>query len=200
MKTFKLLASTALVALTVSSLAMASELKVDSAHSSISFEVKHLVVATVHGSFTDFDGTINQDEKDMTKSTVNFTVKADSINTANAKRDEHLKSADFFDVQKFPEAKFVSTTVKKSGKDKYQLEGDLTIHGVTKKAKFDVHYLGKNKDPWGTEKTVFQASTEFDRKDFGLTWNKTLEKGGVLVGEKVKLIVELETAPPKAKE
>ncbi len=173
----------------------ASELKIDPAHSEIGFEVKHLVVSSVHGSFTDFNGKIDLDDKDLTKSKVNFNVKVSSISTANTKRDDHLKSAEFFNADKFPEAKFESTLIKKTGKDKYLMTGDLTIHGVTKKANFDMSYLGKTKDPWGTEKIMFQAITELNRKDYGLTWNKTLETGGVLIGEKVKLNVSLETEP-----
>jgi len=193
MKAGKLL-STLLIA-SLPHLASATELKIDSAHSSVTFEVKHMVVSTVHGSFTDFDGVIDENEKDMTKSKISFTVKTTSINTANAKRDDHLRSPDFFDVQKFPEAKFVSSTIKKFGKDKFQLEGDLTLHGVTKKVKFNAHYLGKNKDPWGVEKTSFQATTELNRKDFELNWNKALEKGGLLVGETVKMTIDLEASP-----
>lgn len=175
--------------------AEATELKVDSAHSDVQFEVKHLMVAKVRGNFLHFSGNINYNEKDVSQSNVNFEVKTDSITTANPKRDEHLKSAEFFDVKKFPDAKFTSSNIKKISDTKFQVEGDLTIHGITKKVNFDVEYLGKTKDPWGTEKVVFQASAELDRKDFGLTWNKSLDNGGVLIGDKVKLAVDLEAEP-----
>lgn len=185
----------AAISLSYPAAALAVELEVDPGHSSVGFDIKHLVVSTVHGNFTDFSGVINLDEKDSSKSHVEFTVKTDSISTNNAKRDQHLKSADFFDAQKFPEAKFVSTEVTPHGKDHYVLVGDLTIHGVTKKAKFSLVSLGKVKDPYGVEKRMFQASTEIVRKDYGLTYNAALESGGVVIGETAKLVVDVESAP-----
>lgn len=176
------------------SMAGAIELNADTAHSSIAFQIKHLVVSNVNGSFTDFNGSIQLDEKDFTKSKFDFKVKIDSINTANVKRDGHLKSPDFFDVQKYPEATFVSKSIKSIGKDKYSMEGDLTIHGQTKPTKFTLINLGKVKDPFGVEKYMYQASTELDRKDFGLVYNAKLETGGLLIGEKVKLSIDLEAA------
>ncbi|MDR3607148.1 MAG: YceI family protein [Oligoflexia bacterium] len=184
----------------IPSAASALELEVDPAHSSIGFDIKHLVVSTVHGNFTDFNGDIDLNEKDLALSKISFAVKTSSISTNNAKRDEHLKSADFFDAQKYPEAKFVSTAIKAKGKNKYVLEGDLTIHGVTKKVKLDLVSLGKVKDPYGVEKRIFQASTDIVRKDFGLTYNATLESGGVVIGETAKLTIDLETAPKAAKQ
>jgi polyisoprenoid-binding protein YceI len=175
-------------------MAGAVALDFDTAHSSVGFEIKHLVVSTVHGSFTDFAGTIDLNEKDFSKSQINFTVKVDSVNTANAKRDGHLKSPDFFDTQKFPEAKFVTKSMKSIGKNKYALEGDLTIHGQTKLTKFTFINLGKVKDPYGVEKYMFQASTDLVRKDFGLTYNAALETGGMVLGEKVKLVIDAEAA------
>lgn len=177
-------------------MAGAATLDFDTAHSSVGFEIKHLVVSTVHGGFTDFAGTVDLNDKDFTKSQINFTVKTDSVNTANAKRDGHLKSPDFFDVQKYPEAKFVSKSIKLVGKNKYTLEGDLTIHGQTKATKFALVNLGKVKDPYGVEKYMFQASTELVRKDFGLTYNAALESGGLVLGEKVKLVIDAEAAAP----
>ncbi len=175
-------------------LANAVELDVDAAHSNIGFEIKHLMVSTVHGSFTDFTGTVNLDEKDFTKSKIDFKIKADSVNTANVKRDGHLKSPDFFDTQKYPEANFVSKSIKPLGKNKYALEGDLTIHGQTKPTKFTLINLGKVKDPYGVEKYAFQASTDLVRKDFGLVYNAKLEAGGVVLGETVKLVIDAEAA------
>jgi polyisoprenoid-binding protein YceI len=176
-------------------LAGAVELDVDPAHSSVGFDVKHLMVATVHGNFTDFKGTIDLNEKDLNQSKANFVVKTESINTANPKRDGHLKSADFFDTKKYPEATFVTTRVKSNGKDKYTLEGDLTFHGVKKNTKFNLVSLGRVKDPYGVEKRMFQATTELSRKDFGLSYNAALESGGVVIGDTVKLTIDVEAAP-----
>jgi polyisoprenoid-binding protein YceI len=181
-------------------IASAVELEVDPAHSNVGFDIKHLVVSTVHGNFTDFTGVIDLNEKDPALSKVNFTVKTDSISTNSAKRDAHLKSADFFDVQKYPEAKFVSTGLKSKGKDSYILTGDLTIHGVTKKAELKLVSLGKVKDPYGVERRMFQASTDIVRKDFGLTYNATLESGGVVIGETAKLTIDVESTPKVEKQ
>jgi polyisoprenoid-binding protein YceI len=186
----------------VSFRAMALNLEVDRAHSSVSFDIKHLIVSTVHGNFTEFNGTIDLDEKKIESSKISFNVKTPSITTNNEKRDGHLKSPDFFDVAKFPEAKFQSTALKKKGKDEYEMQGDLTIHGITKKATFDLKYLGKVKDPYGAEKYIFHASTKIIRKDFGLIYNSKLESGGMLIGETADLVVDLEAAvprPPEAK-
>jgi len=172
--------------------AFAAQLEADPAHSSIGFDIKHLMISTVHGQFTDFAGTVENEGNDLTKSKVRFNVKSNSINTANAKRDEHLRSADFFDVQKYPEASFVSSSIKKVGTGKYRMEGDLTIRGMTKKAVFDVTSFGKKKDPWGNEKVGFQAVSTLNRKDYGLNYNQALETGGVLLGEQVKLIIDLQ--------
>jgi polyisoprenoid-binding protein YceI len=178
--------------------AQGAVLEVDPAHSSVGFDIKHLVVSTVHGSFTNFSGTIDFDEKEMANTKIDFLVKADSINTANAKRDEHLRSADFFDVAKYPEAKFVSKSVKANGKNKFLLQGDLTMHGITKPVKFDLRSLGKVKDPYGVEKQMFQASTSLSRKEFGLTYNAALESGGMVLGDEVKLVIDVEAAPKAA--
>ena len=177
------------------SFANALELEVDPAHSSLGFDIKHLVVSTVHGNFTDFSGNLTLDEKDFTQSKINFSVKVDSINTTNAKRDGHLKSPDFFDASKYPSATFTSTSIKKDGKDKYTLLGDLTLHGVTQKnTKFTLINLGKVKDPYGVEKYMYQATTQLKRKDFGLVYNAKLESGGVVIGEEVKLTIDIEAA------
>jgi len=174
----------------------ATTLEFDTAHSNVGFEIKHLVVSTVHGNFTDFTGTIDLNDKAFEKSQINFTVKTDSVSTANVKRDGHLKSPDFFDTQKFPEAKFVSKSIKSLGKNKYSLVGDLTLHGQTKSTTFTLVNLGKVKDPYGVEKYIFEASADLVRKDFGLTYNATLESGGLVLGEKVKLVIDAEAAVP----
>jgi polyisoprenoid-binding protein YceI len=191
-------ALSAFAALAISSApSFALELEVDTAHSSIGFDIKHLVISTVHGAFTEFNGALELNEQDFTRSKVSFNVKNASINTANAKRDEHLRGADFFDVQKFPETTFTSTAIRKAGK-KYVLEGDLSLHGVTKKVSFDLVSLGKIKDMQGVEKHAFQASTVLKRKEFGLVYNAALETGGLALGEDVKLTVDLETAAKKS--
>lgn len=197
MKDFRVLSLAICMILGLPALASTIELKVDDAHSDIGFDVKHLMVSTVHGNFAKFSGTVDLDEKDMTHSKVKFVVRTDSITTGNEKRDGHLKSPDFFDIEKYPEAKFVSTSIKSMGDGKYELVGDLTIHGVTKKAKFTMLSLGAVKDPFGNSKRIFQASTDLNRKDYGLTWNKALESGGVLVGENVKLTINLELNEPQ---
>src|SRR3989344_5405858 len=183
--------------LLVTASAKAAVLLADPAHSSVGFEVKHLMITNVPGQFTDFVGSIENGEKDLTKAKVTFTVKTASINTANKKRDDHLKSDDFFAVEKFPQATFKSDKITKTGANKYKMIGDLTIHGTTKKATFDVTALGKNKDPWGNEKHGFSAISKISRKEYGMGWNKALETGGVLVGDDVKLSVNLQAAEKK---
>ena len=179
--------------------ASAATYEADVSHSMVGFSVKHLMISTVRGNFGDFAGSLVTPEgkEDFTKAKVDFTVKAASINTNNAKRDEHLRSPEFFDTAKFADAKFVSTRIASSGKDKYKLSGDLTIHGVTKPVTFDATFTGKNKDPWGNDKIAFVASTQINRKDFGLTWNKALETGGVVVGDEVKMDLEMEFTAKK---
>lgn len=178
--------------------AHAVTLEADPTHSSIGFSVRHLMISTVNGQFTDFTGTVDTPNVDkFEKAKVRFTVKTASINTANSKRDEHLRSDDFFAVDKHPEATFVSEKVEPAGKDRYKIKGKLTLHGVTRDVVFNARSFGKVKDPWGNVKYGFQATTELDRKDYGLTWNKALETGGVAVGDKVKLTVDLEMAEKK---
>lgn len=192
----KTLSMMAILALSLGALAaQAAELVADPAHSNIGFAVKHLKVSTVNGNFGDFSGTVNLDEKDITKSKIDFVVKVESINTSNLKRDDHLRSADFFDVKKFPEARFTSSSIKAKGKDQYQLEGNLSLHGVTKKISLSVTSLGKVKDPWGVEKTLFQAEGQISRKDFGIVYNAPLESGGVLISDEVALKIDLQLAP-----
>ena len=192
------------VALFVPQASKAAAFDIDPAHSAATFSVKHLMVANVHGEFGKVTGTVNLDDKDITKSTVEATLDATSIRTHDEKRDEHLKSAEFFDVAKFPTLTFRSTKVEKGAKGKLKVTGDLTIHGVTKSVVLDVEGLSKeSKDPWGNVKVGTSASTKINRKDFGLTWNKNLETGGVLVGEEVTINLDVElgkkVAEPPAK-
>jgi len=167
-------------------------MEIDAAHSTVGFEVKHMMIANVGGNFNEYSATITGDGKDLTKSSVDFKVKTASISTYNAKRDEHLKDSDFFDVEKFPEASFKSTKVTKVASNKYKINGDLTIKGVTKPATFELLDLGRQKDPMGNMKRGFQAVSTINRKDFGLTWNKALDNGGVAVSDKVKVKLDIE--------
>ena len=181
-------------ALVVPGLAQAEKLTVDPAHSSITFEAVHLKVSKIPGHFSEFSGTIDLNEKDITKSKVNFTVQVASINTNVPKRDEHLRSGDFFDAAKYPKATFKSTSIKKSGDD-LVLEGNLTIRGVTKKATFDVKNLGKAQDPaMNAEKTIFQATGKINRKDFGVSYGPD-----EIVSDMIDLVVNLETVAAPAK-
>ncbi|BDA79339.1 polyisoprenoid-binding protein [Leptospira kobayashii] len=173
----------------------AQNFKVDNAHSSVGFKIKHLGIATVAGSFKDFDAKFSFDEKTGSLSIVDATIKVESINTNDAKRDDHLKSKDFFDEDKFPTITFKASkpvSLKKGASTK--VPGELTIKGVTKPTVLNVKYAGIAKDPWGNTKLGFEADTKIKRADFGITWNKALETGGVLVGEEVDIKIEGEAA------
>lgn len=186
-------AVTALALLAVPELASASTWEIDGGHSAAQFSVRHLMVSNVRGEFGKVTGTVNLDDKDVTKSTVEATIDASTINTREEKRDQHLKSADFFDVAKFPSITFKSKRVAKAGGDNLKVTGDLTIHGVTKEIVLNVEGLAKpTKDPWGNTKSGATATTKISRKDFGLTWNKALETGGVVVGEDVNITIDIE--------
>lgn len=181
------------IALALPAFAFASTWTIDSDHSNVGFKVRHLMVANVKGSFEKFTGTVEIDDKDITKSKVNVTIDTNSINTNVKKRDEHLRSADFFDVAKYPEMTFASKKVAKAGKDRLKVTGDLTLHGVTKEVVLDVEGpTRESKDPWGNLRKGATGTTKINRKDFGLTWNKALETGGVAVGEEIAIIIEIE--------
>ena len=178
--------------LSLPAVASASTWVVDASHSEVGFSVRHLMVSNTKGKFTKFEGTVELDEKNITKSKVNVSIDAASIDTNDEKRDGHLKSPDFFDVAKHPKLTFASTKVKKAGKG-LKVTGKLTIHGVTKTVVLNVEELTDTvKDPWGNVRRGLTARTEIERKDFGLTWNKALETGGVVVGETVKINLEVE--------
>lgn len=151
-----------------------------------------MVVSRVRGRFTKYDVKLSLDAEDLTRSSVQATIDVASIDTGVAQRDEHLRSADFFDAQKFPELRFQSKRIERVDDERYRLIGDLTIRDVTRELVLDVEYGGRAKDPWGNERTGFVAKASLDRKDFGLGWNQLLETGGVLVGERVELELELE--------
>lgn len=164
---------------------------IDKAHSEAIFQVRHLVTR-VRGRFTDLGGTVSFDEASPEASAVAFTIQAASIDTGTPARDAHLRSGDFFDVEKHPAISFLSTGIKASGAGVYEVTGDLTMRGVTRRITLPVSYLGKAKDPWGKEKLGFETEVTINRKDFGLTWNAALETGGFLVGDEVKISVSVQ--------
>jgi polyisoprenoid-binding protein YceI len=165
----------------------------DPAHSSAEFKVKHMMISNVKGNFSKLSGTLIRDEADHTKSRVEALIDASSIETRDPQRDAHLKSADFFDVEKFPTLSFTSTRISITGNGELQLEGDLTIHGITRKVSFSVEGpTPPSKDPWGNTRIGASATTKINRKDFGLTWNAALETGGILVGDEVTLTLDVQ--------
>lgn len=168
---------------------------VDPAHSKVGFEIPHLVISSVEGRFTAFEGTVDLNEK-FEKSKAKVTIEAKSIDTGNSKRDDHLRSADFFDAAKNPKLTFESTAVTGTP-DSFKLEGDLTIKGTKKKVIFDGKYLGTVKDGYGNEKGAFTATTKINRKDFGLTWSNMVEAGPV-VGDEVTISLKLQAGKPSA--
>lgn len=163
---------------------------VDPSHSGLNFSVKHLMVSKVRGRFGSFNGSL-EIAADPLQSTVTASADVDSISTGDQGRDDHLKSADFFDATNFPTIEFKSTKIEADGDD-FVLFADLTIRGITKNVKFELEFEGIGKDPWGNIKAGFTADAEINRKDWGLEWNAALETGGVLVGEKVKLQLDIQ--------
>lgn len=183
----------AIIALAFPIAASASTWSIDPDHSTVGFQVKHMMVSNVKGSFDKHVGSIDLNDKDITKSNVQVTIQTASINTNSAKRDEHLRSADFFDVNKYPTMTFVSKKVAKAGKDKLKVTGLLTLHGVTKEVVLLVEGPTKDsKDPWGNIRRGVTATTKINRKDFGLVWNAALETGGLAVGEDVTITLDIE--------
>lgn len=163
----------------------------DTTHSAINFSVRHMVFAKVRGRFAKWSGTLDLDPADITKASVSVEIEAASVDTGVADRDNHLRSADFFNAVEFPRLTFVSKKVEKAG-SKYAVHGDLTIRGTTKPVVLDVSYDGTAKDPWGNQRVAFTASTSVNRFDYGLTWNQALETGGLLVGDKIDIEIELQ--------
>lgn len=169
---------------------------IDLAHSAINFQVKHMMVSKVKGVFESYTADIEAtDLADLTTANINFNILPASINTRNGDRDNHLKSADFFNADAYPAITFKSTSITKKSDDSYAVTGDLTIKDVTKSVTFDTEFNGKGTNPWGQEVYGFEAETKIDREEFGLTWNAALETGGVLVGKEIKVTVELEVNP-----
>jgi polyisoprenoid-binding protein YceI len=170
----------------------------DLSHSSVNFHVRHLMVSKVHGRFTKWSGSLALDEQDLTKSQIDVSIDAASIDTREDKRDEHLRSADFLDVASFPAITFKSTQIEREGEDTYRVLGDLTIHGVTRPVALEVEGGARVTDPWGGTRTGFSAKTSISRKEFGLTWNVALEAGGFLVGDKLDITLEIEAIKKSA--
>ena len=166
--------------------------QIDSAHSGIHFAVRHLVIAKVRGQFSRWTGALEVPAGDFGRAKVRVTIDASSIDTGVADRDAHLKSPDFFDVETHPEITFTSDRVEALGDDRYRVVGSLTLRGVTREVALDVEASGIAKDPWGNARAGFSARTSLDRKAFGLTWNQALETGGVMVGDKVEIEIDLE--------
>ncbi|HWL40763.1 MAG TPA: YceI family protein [Gemmatimonadaceae bacterium] len=165
--------------------------KLDPAHTLVEFSAKHMMITTVKGRIADVEGTIYTDEKDPRNSSVEATLKGTSIDTRSDQRDQHLRSGDFLNVEQFPEIKFRSARVE-GDKDKFKLTGDLTIRDVTRPVTLDVEYGGRTRDPWGGERVGFSATGKIDRRDFGLVWNQAMETGGVLVGNDIKINIEVQ--------
>ena len=165
---------------------------IDASHSTVEFGVKHMMFTTVKGRFAGVEGTIELDEQDVTRSRVEVAIDVASVDTRDEKRDAHLRSPDFFDAERFPTIAFRSTRVEPKGSGDLRVVGDLTIHGVTREVILDATRTGQGKNPWGMEVIGFEASTRISRKDFGLEWNVALETGGVLVGDEIKISLDIQ--------
>jgi polyisoprenoid-binding protein YceI len=165
---------------------------IDTAHSGIGFAVRHMVVARTRGKFGSWRGEVHMDEANPERSRVDVTIDAASIDTGVADRDAHLRSADFLDVANHPAITFASKRLEPRGGDRYRVVGDLTIRGVTREVALDMEASGQATDPWGNLRAGFSARAQLDRKDFGLTWNQVLETGGVLVGDRIDIEIEVE--------
>ena len=188
----------AIAALSLPVLASAATWNIDPDHSNVGFKVRHLMVSNVKGNFEKHSGVLDLNEKDITRSKVSVTIDTASVNTSVAKRDEHLRSADFFDVAKYPTMTFTSRKVAKAGNGKLKVTGDLTLHGITRQVVLNVEGPAKeSKDPWGNLRTGVNAAAKINRKDFGLVYNAALETGGVAVGEEVDISLEIEMIKAK---
>lgn len=166
--------------------------KIDPAHSQIEFGVRHMMISTVRGRFSGVEGTVRLDQANPSAVEVDVKIDAATVDTREAQRDAHLRSADFFDAEKYP---YITFTAKRPIERKgaaFTLTGELTLHGVTKEVPLEVNEEGRGKDPWGGERLAFSATTRVKRSDFGLTWNQALETGGVLVSDEIKIVIELE--------
>lgn len=166
--------------------------KVDAGHTSVEFSVRHLMITTVKGRFAEVAGTVITDDADPARGEVDITITAASIDTREPQRDGHLRSADFFETEKYPTITFRSTRIENVKGNEFTLVGNLTMHGVTKEVALAVTSEGRARDPWGGERAGFTATATVKRSDFGLTWNQALETGGVLVGDDIKISLDVE--------
>jgi polyisoprenoid-binding protein YceI len=180
-------------ALSLPALSAGTSWKIDPQHTSAQFAVKHLMISTVRGEFHGVNGTVNWDDKDVTKSTVDVTIDATTVDTREPQRDGHLKSPDFFDVANFPTISFKSKKVEQVSAGKLKVTGDLTVRGVTKEVVLSVDGpTAAIKDPWGNPRSAISATTKVNRQDFGVKWNKSLDGGGVVVSDEVNITIDLE--------
>ena len=174
--------------------------KIDSAHSEINFTVRHMMISNVRGRFEAFTGTVEFDQQNPANSSVDVQIEAASINTREAQRDTHLRSADFFDTETYPYLTFKSKKVEVVDDSHGRITGDLTIHGVTKEVVLDTEFNGMSQSPWGFSSAGFSATTKINRKDWGLGWNMALETGGVLVSDEIKINIDIEIIEEKVAE
>ncbi len=186
------LAFAAIAALASASLAGAATYDIDASHSRASFKVRHLMISNVRGDFSGIKGSIEFDAAKPAAAKIEAVIDVNTINTAEPKRDAHLKSPDFFDTAKYPTMSFKSKSVVKTGANKFNATGDLTMHGVTRQVVLAVETTPDVKDPWGNVRMGASATTKINRKDFGLAWNQALETGGVAVGEEVEISLDVE--------
>ncbi|MGZ3874788.1 MAG: YceI family protein [Mucilaginibacter sp.] len=178
-------------------MATATKWVIDPMHSEVQFKVKHLVISTVSGFFKSFEGTLETINDDFEDAEISFALNIDSIDTNQTQRDEHLKSAEFFDAAQYPQITFKSTSFKKTGDDEFELVGDLTIKGITKSVKLAAEFGGATDDFYGNTKAGFEVTGKINRKDFGLTWDGVTEAGSIVVGEDIKLLINLQFAKQK---
>jgi polyisoprenoid-binding protein YceI len=177
---------------------MTTTWNIDAAHSTVGFTIRHMVFAKVRGRFGKYEGTLRIDEDDVTRSSVDVTIDAGSIDTGNPDRDTHLRSAEFFEVEKFPELRFRSTRVEGDARGTLRVTGELTIRDVTREIVLEADFAGRGVDPWGNARIGYVAKASIDRKDFGLRWNQVLEAGGVLVGDRVELEFDVQAVTTAA--
>ncbi|KAB7708663.1 hypothetical protein F9802_00460 [Bacillus aerolatus] len=167
---------------------------VDTAHSSVDFSIRHMMVSNVKGTFHDFSADIEADPTDLTTANIYFAIDLASVDTRNNDRDAHLRNADFFDVENHPQMTFTATNIVKTDENEYDVTGDFTLHGVTRPETFAVIFEGAAKDPWGNEKVGFSVIGKLNRSDYGLTYNAVLETGGIMVGDQVKISLDIQAS------
>lgn len=165
---------------------------IDPSHTLVEFAVRHMMIANVKGNFSGVSGTVVGDPEDLTSGKISVSVDLDTVETRDKQRDDHLRSADFFDVENFPKMTFESRSITRTGDGTYNIDGDLTIRGTTRPITLAAEFVGQGQDPWGNTRAGFDATAKLSRKDFGLTWNTALETGGVLVGDEVKITISAE--------